>query len=388
MAASVVTVPPTPTNRPPTGAGTPSARPSPRSACHKGASPCSMAAARWHQSSAETGSARTAASVMRTAPTSALARATTWPCAVPRTTSVLPPPTSTIQTSLAAPVPSPSPATEARPRTAPIKDSAASPGPLKMYTGRPVVRSTSRQKSARSRASRRALVPAMTMSLACMSRACWASSATAATVRAAASGANRRSRSTPWPRRVRRSARLTATTVSPRTSATSRRTELVPMSMAAQRPPKAAPIVLRLLLHRAPAPTVVGALQRHPGLPQLLLHGAPDRVVPAADMVGVVGVQALHPGPRADAPNAGFREGLPKARVVALEGVPPLGRYPAHPIRRGTGMALSQRLHEGGVLGQALFVAADPALRFQPANGRHKQGTRQPVHGGENIPAV
>src|SRR5690606_20891702 len=139
-----------------------------------------------------------------------------------------------------------------------------------------------------------------TMSSACMARACWTSSPTAATVRAAASGANRRSRSTPWPRRVRRSARLTGTTVSARTSATSRRTELVPMSMAAQRPPKAAPIGLPLLLHGAPAPTLFAARERHPGLPQLLLHGAPDRVVPAADMVGVVGVQALHPGPRAD----------------------------------------------------------------------------------------
>ena len=173
---------------------------------------------------------------------------------------------------------------------APRNDSAASSSPESSSGVTPSASRAAVKNSSRLVASRAALVAvARTWVTPCSASASRYSRSTAV-VRSIASGASARA-STPWPRRVMRMRRSSGTTLAsrgdvPSTSATSRRTELVPMSTAATR------------LHGAPRREfeVVGP--------------ATDGVVAAGEEVGVVGVEALdaHPG-AADTPGRGGARG-------------------------------------------------------------------------------
>ena len=142
-----------------------------------------------------------------------------------------------------------------------------------------------------------------------------------ATVRSMASGASRPVASTPWPRRVMRMSR---SRVAPSASATSRRVELVPQSIAARRP------------------VTVAALC---SLGQAVGDPAADGVVAAGQVPGVVGVEALDAlAGAADAarrPGAGVAGGQGRVALGRVAGVGPgqLGRVDGrlrrpHPARR------------------------------------------------------
>ena len=126
------------------------------------------------------------------------------------------------------------------PRTAPRNASAASSSPLSTRTSKPVRRLTSEVNDSWLAASRRALVPMTVTATAPYSRACCAKACTAAAAASMASSDRRPRPSTPRPRRGVAKFRQTGTMpLSPpvdgadaATSATSSRTEFVPMSIA------------------------------------------------------------------------------------------------------------------------------------------------------------
>ena len=146
---------------------------------------------------------------------------------VPRTSSVDPPPMSTTRNGPGS----------SSPTVAPVNDSRASSSPVSSSGAKPSTSVASRKNSSRFAASRAALVAVARVRVTWCASIASRYSCSTTSVRSIASGANERAASTPWPRRVmriRRSIVFMGPSAASR-SATSRRTEFVPMSTAATR---------------------------------------------------------------------------------------------------------------------------------------------------------
>ena len=253
---------------------------------------------------------------------------------------------------------------------APENDKYASSVPLSTSGSMPSTLMTPPTNSAAFAASRVALVATIRTASAERSPMILAYPLSAPSVRSSASGASRPVESTPWPSRticIRRSTSVSRP-VPGSTSATSRRSELVPQSMAATRAGAPSRLTGRSRTHGPLRPPFTGRVRPFPAQ----RVGAGRR-----ELVRDEGVQALHPVRHAARALHAGRERVHPRRGRC--GVPP-----GHVVTV-RGLLRSAQVRVGG---QPLLHIPHQAARFQPAHRGGRQRAGEVEEGGKRRAVV